>query len=230
MRIDWIISVVIFLMFVTWGFAHYSLLGSSQTVSRSDTALSAAEKISDYMSAELLITPVNITSDADANGVTVWTYMDWTAGQRNSTLVVLDRLSGTSLDCSTTDQKLYWEANLTTGDNYFFIKNIDWEVPINCNQSITIGDDNQTSMWGTESLEIFSSDKNSQICTQINQSYQTVKRTIGVTFDFNVLVEQGGLEYECGTIVPASGRDVFVFPFSGSLWEGGDVNISVRLW
>ena len=126
MRIDWIISVVIFLMFVTWSFAHYSLLGSSQTVSRSDAALTAAEKISDYMPAELLMIPANITSGADASGVTVWAYMNWTSDQKNSTAVVLNRLSGSSLNCNATGLNLYWEADLTTGDNYFFIKSIDW--------------------------------------------------------------------------------------------------------
>jgi hypothetical protein len=228
MRIDWVISVVTFLMFVMWAFSHYSLLGSSEIISRADSALLAAEKITDYMEVGLSSTPANITAPADAN-VTVWAYMNWTGDEANSTRVVTEHLSNESLQCEVDGDRLYWKANLTTGDNYFFIENIDWELAMNCDQTIAPTNDNQTELWATESSGVFSADKNGQRCAEMNQSYQSTKRTIGVAFDFNVLVESGS-SMECGIPLPAPGRDVFVFPVTGSLWNGGDVNITVRLW
>lgn len=229
MRIDWIVSVVIFLMLTTWGIAHYSLIGSSQTVSKAGAALQSAERIVDYMSADLLSIPANITAPANANDATVWAYMNWTGDGANSARVVLSRLSATSLPCNISGDTLYWKANLTTGSNYFFIENMDWDTAPNCVQPITPTSENQSMLWAAESAGIFSADKNGQVCAQINQSYQGQKSNIGVTFEFNVLIEDGSTS-ECGIPVPASGRDVFVFPFSGRLWEGGNVNISVRLW
>jgi hypothetical protein len=124
---------------------------------------------------------------------------------------------------------LYWKANLTAGSNHFFIENMDMNTALNCIQPITPTGENQSVLWATESAEIFSTGKNGQVCAQINQSYQEQKNEIGVTFEFNVLIEDGSTS-ECGIPVPTSNRDVFVFPFSGRLWEGGNVNISVRLW
>lgn len=230
MRIDWIVATVTFLMFVIWAFTNYSFISTGEMVSRSDAALQSTEKISDYMGVGFSSIPVVITASSDMNNVTVWAYMNWAGDEKNSTRIVKSHLSNQSQPCDISGDRLYWKANLTSGDNYFFIENIDWETSLNCGQAIPPTDENQSTLWVTESGSIFSDARNSMICGQMNQSYESTRKSIGVTFDFNILIETAGGSSTCGIPVPISGRDVFVFPVSGALWEGGDVNMSVRLW
>jgi hypothetical protein len=230
MRIDWIIAAVIFVMFVVWAISYYSLISAGESLSRSGSALQAAGKITEYMEAGFSSVPVNITLPGAMDDVTLWAYMNWTGDGQNSTRVVRSRLSNESLPCGIDGARLYWKANVSAGENHFLIESADLEVTLNCDDTIGATDENQTTMWAAESGTIFSEGRNSQVCGQLNQTYETEKRNIGVTFDFNILIESGGSALTCGRTVPLSGRDVFVYPVSGRLWEGGDVNISVRLW
>jgi hypothetical protein len=230
MRIDWIIAVVIFLMFATWSFSYYSLISAGEITSRAGSALQAGEKAAGYMKIAFSSVPVNLTSASDTDNVTMWTYMNWAGDEKNSTRVVKQRFSAAGLDCMISGDKLFWEANLTSGDNYFFLEYGDFEAPLNCDQSLVTPDDNQTTMWAAESGHMFSSYRNSQVCSQINSSYAEMKDEIGITFDFNILIDSAGSVSTCGPPVPITGRDVFVFPAAGRLWEGGEMNMSVRLW
>ncbi len=229
MRIDWIVAVVTFLMFVVWAFSSYSLISTGEALSRSEAALQAAEKIADYMKVSFSSIPANITAPSDANNATVWAYMNWT-GDENSTRIVRSRLSNQSLPCGISGSRVYWKANLSAGENYFLIESADFDASLNCGQNIPGTDENQTELWASESGLVFSGSRNSQVCSEMNQTYETQKRAIGTAFDFNILIEHAGGSFTCGPPVPLSGRDVFVYPVSGKLWEGGDVNMSVRLW
>jgi hypothetical protein len=230
MRVDWIIAVVTFLMFVTWAITYYSNMPTAGEFSVSSSAMKAGKKITDYMKTQYTTLPANITSPASASNAVMWAYMNWTGNETNTTRVVLDRLSNTSLDCMVSGSRLYWRADLSSGENYFFIQYADMQSAMNCDHSLTESDENQTTPWAAERMNIFSSSRNSQFCALANSSYEGLKDSIGTTFDFNVLIGEGGPETECGLPVPISGRDVFVFRSSGRLWEGGEVNVSVRLW
>ncbi len=230
MRVDWVIAVVTFLMLITWAFSYYSLISAGEMVSRKEPALQAMGKISDYMKVEFSSTPANITVPSGADNITVWAYMNWTGVGMNSARVVKSRFSNSSLPCNITGDRIYWKANLTSGNNYFFVENVESDEGLNCNQEIAPVDNNQSSLWATEVQSIFSSTKISHVCGLINQSYESVRNDIGVTFDFNVLVEMQESSYTCGLPVPVSAREVFVLPVTGEMWEGGSVNLSVRLW
>ncbi len=230
MRIDWIVAAVTFLMFVLWAFSYYSLINTGEAVSVSEAAMSAAGKISDYTRMDFSATPANITAPSDMDNVTVWAYMNWTVEEKNSTRVVTVQLSNQSLPCGISGDRLYWKANLSAGGNHFFIESAGLDTSLNCGQSIPPTDENQSTLWVTESGVIFSDERNSLICSQMNQSYHNTKKSIGITFDFNLLIENADGITTCGMPVPVSGRNVFVLPVSGRLWEGGAVNMSVRLW
>jgi hypothetical protein len=230
MRIDWIIAVVIFLMFATWSFSYYSLISTGEITSRAGSALQAGEKTADYMQIGFSSVPANFTSASDIDNVTMWAYMNWTGNETNSTRVIQKQLSNGSLDCMVYGDRLYWNANLTSGNNFFFIEYAGLETSLNCDQTLVQSDENQTTMWAAEKGRIFSSSRNSQVCSQINSSYAKMKSEIGITFDFNILIDSAGSVSTCGPPVPITGRDVFVFPVAGRLWEGGEINMSVRLW
>ncbi len=230
MRIDWVIAAVTFIMFVVWAISYYSMINVGETISRSEAALNAADKIARYMETEIRSIPANITVPDDMNNITVWAYMNWTGDGQDSTRIFRAHLSNQSLPCDISGNRVYWKANVSAGENQFLIESVDFQTSLNCDQNIGPTDENQTTLWATESGSIFSASRNSQICSQINQTYESEKRNIGVTFDFSILIESGGSAVTCGIPVPISGTDVFVYPVSGVLWEGGDVNMSVRLW
>ena len=161
---------------------------------------------------------------------TIFAYMNWSGSDQNSTRVVLGMLSNSSLPCMISGDKVYWNASLVTGDNFFFIERADLNVTRVCNATITPADDNQVALWAAKRLGIFSKARNSNICGQMNGSYSHMKRTIGVTYDFNVVIEEDGALKTCGLKVPRAGRDVFIYPVKGVLYEGGDMDMSVMLW
>ncbi len=230
MRIDWVVALVIFLMFAGWAFAYHSLFSAGQLVSRSGSASLAGEKILDYMQVHVSSIPASISSASPTGEITLWAYTNWSGSGQNSTRVVQQRLSNESMPCSVSGNGVYWNASLAAGDNFFFIENAGMDTPLNCGQGVPQTQDNQTVLWAAEMVDMFSTARNAQVCGQMNSSYANTKSEIGVAFDFNVLLEGAGSVLTCGPNVPRAGREVYVYPASGSLFEGGKINISVRLW
>ena len=230
MRIDWIVAIVIFLIFAVWAFSYFTLLTQGRIASRSEPAFLAGERIADYMGTELTSIPANFTAGADVQNVTLWAYVSWVGSEMNSTRVVGRQFSNASLPCMISGSKVYWKANLTSGKNTFFIEYADINTSLECDQVIPQSGSNQTTLWAAEKRRMFSSVKNSQVCSLINSFPENVKWDAGITYDFNVLAEAGGSALPCGYAIPRSGREVFAYPLSGSLMEGGSVEMTVRLW
>ncbi|MCK5547910.1 MAG: hypothetical protein KAI64_02780, partial [Thermoplasmata archaeon] len=161
---------------------------------------------------------------------TLFAYMNWTGSGKNSTRVVRERLSNNSLPCMISGDKVYWNASLGVGENFFFIEHAGLDVSLACDQSIVGIDDKQAMLWAVEYRDVFSTARNADICGQMNGSYALMKSTIGVTFDFNILIGTEANATTCGSPIPRTGTGVFVYPASGALFEGGEINMSVRLW
>ncbi len=229
MRIDWIIAIFMFLMFSTWAFAYYGMINSGAVTEKGEYAIRAGENVVSYLSADFISNAAYLDAPSDADDAVMWAYMNWTGDTEDSTRVVLSRYSETSAPCMISGDRLYWTGDIKTGGNFFFIESLDYGMPVQCGASLAETDENQTKLWPTEIIEFFSDSKNLDLCQSINSSYQSVKDSIGLNMDFNVLVDNG-TEMTCGLPVPITGRDVFAFRKSGRLWEGGTVNITVRLW
>jgi hypothetical protein len=230
MRIDWVVAVVVFLMFVGWAFAYHSLFSAGKIVSRTESASLAGEKIVDHIQVRLSSIPANRSSGADLDNVTLFAYMNWTGNEKNSTRVVPEQLSNASMPCSVSGDKVYWNASLKTGDNFFFIEYGETDSSLNCNQAVPLTEDNEAELWAAEHKDIFSTVKNAGVCGQMNNSYAATKSQIGVNFDFNVLLETGSGITTCGSLIPRGGREIFIYTAKSALFEGGEINISVSLW
>jgi len=230
MRIDWIVALVIFLLLASWTFSYYSLFNAGKITSRSASAFLAGEKIIDYLQVRLSSVPANFSIGGNMQNVTLWAYMNSTANEKNSTRVVLEQLSNESLPCMIAGERVYWKSNLTSGPNFFFIEYADLNTTLGCNDTLAQSDENQTTLWVVERKRIFSASKNNEICSLMNSIYEGTKSDIGTTFEFSVLLETPSSSLTCGSTIPRTGREVFVLPARGVMMEGGDVNISVRLW
>lgn len=236
MRIDWIVALVIFLMFVGWAFAYYSVFNSGNMMSRSGSASLAGEKVIDHLSVRVSSVPAVFSSGSAGDDFTLVAYVNWSGVEDESARVVTEQMTNASLPCKIVfDEgkwlyRIHWNASLVVGDNFFFIEFADLDTSLNCDQSVPLSTDKQTTLWAAEYKDIFSTARNSDICGLMNSSYEQKKSEIGITFDFNVLIDEPGASRTCGKAVPKAGREVFVYPATGELFEGGDVNISVRLW
>lgn len=229
MRIDWIIAVFMFLIFSTWAFSYYTFMNTTEVAGKSEHAFRSSERIADYLSAAHISNVANITASSDASGIVMWARMNWSGDETNSTKVITARYSASSEPCMISGDRIYWTGDVSAGENFFYIESIDHEMAMQCGDTVSETDENQTTLWPTEFLVWFSDARNLQLCDQINGSYSQMKDSMGVSMDFNVLIDNG-TEMTCGIPVPISGRDVFAFPKSGRTWEGGNVNITVRLW
>ncbi len=235
MRIDWVIAIVTFIMFITWGFSYYSGISAGELITRSASALSSADSIIDYMMTDTLRTPANITSSYNVTALSIWAYMNWTDDMINSTKVFPVSNASDNLYCVINGNFLFWTTDLTTGNNEFFIMQSD--IPISelvegetCKSQPLVPHENQTTLGAAEPTRMFSTEMNSLACSEMNESYDDAKSSIGSLFDFNVFVDYGGNStMECGQRIPAI-RDVFAFQYSGRMYGGGFVNVTVRLW
>lgn len=240
MRIDWIVAVVTFIMFTSWAFAYFSLIKSGELLTSSEFALTEGKSVIDFLSVNAESLPVNISSATDAENAVIWANINWSRTDENSTRAVVDRFSNVSLPCmivfadpSGPDAgkvSVYWLANLSTGNNFFYLENIVLNTTMQCGDTLSNPSENQTSTWAMVKRKMFSSVKNSQLCTQINTSYDEIKARMGVSLDYNVQIETGSGDLSCGYPIPKTNNDIYMVPESNYLWEGGSVNITVRLW
>ena len=228
MRIDWIIAVFTFLVIISWSFAYYTLLSSGAVRTAADAAMRDGGKVADYFKAAYTEMPVNFTVPADANSIVLWTYMNWT-WEPNTTRVSASRMSPSTLPCEVTSDRVYWQADVSAGENQFFISGADMDAPLQCTQTLTKTDDNQTTEWAGFSSPVLSNHRTLEICAMVNNSYHSAKSGMGVSMDFNVVVENATGAVSCGQSPPSSGT-VYVFPYSCRLWDGGTANITVMLW
>jgi hypothetical protein len=229
MRVDWIVGVVTFLMFIVWAFSYYSLASTGRMESRTDAALLAADGIADYLKADFVSTPANLTSPSAAQDAVLWAYVNWTGDSANTTRIVTERMSNESAGCMVSGNIVYWSANISAGQNVFFIERADMAAPMACSDTLPTGGANQTTLWAGEPSRTFSSQRNALVCGLLSSDYAGTKAGMGSAFDVNILIERGGSQTECGPALPVS-RDIFSFPYTGPLFEGGEVNVTVRLW
>jgi hypothetical protein len=236
MNVDWIVALIIFLMFVGWAFAYYSVFSAGYMTSRSESASLAGDKVIDHLSVRVSSIPANFSSQSAGDDFTLAAYMNWTGNENGSARVVTEQMTNASLPCSIYyDEgkglyRIHWNASLVVGQNYFFIEYADLDTPLNCDDAVPSSDENEATPWAAEYRDIFSSARNADVCASMNSSYDETKSEMGISFDFNVLLREPGTAMTCGRAVPKAGREVFAYRATGELFEGGDVNVSVRLW
>jgi len=227
MRIDWVVAILIFLIFTSWAFSFHTLQMGRANAHKTDTALSEAGKIVDYIRTDYVRIPARFSSGFPSGEITLFAVLDWGSYSRNSTQVLRD---GTPLPCSISGDNLYFSATPDMGDNFFEVRMASDETPLECDDIVPQSEDNPVYLWAGEKSEAFSAARSLDFCTAANSSRNDLKTEIGTSYTFRVLIESQSQRLTCGPAVPASGRDVFVFPFTGLSDVGDEINITVILW
>lgn len=224
MDLDWAIAILVFLVFVTWGFSFYFSLfqeGSSQVLSTA--ADTVRDDILDYLRVETYKIPVRFESGSSyANAVLKFNY-DWPFG-KNTTRVYS---GASSLDCQFSGDILYWETNLSAGDNYFHIKLANLSETLNCDSSFNTSGSNETTPWVMEEGKRFSQ---SRIDKMTNTSYGRFRKRLGIKRNFRIELNQTGNLTTYGPALPKA-SPVESRESSGRMWPGDEeIDFTVMVW
>jgi hypothetical protein len=223
MDIDWIVAIMVFLIFVGWSFSYYITLFPEGRGFLKTAADTDKERIIDFLSTDVYSVPVKVDSGGGSNIVLkakgVWYY-----GAKNSTRVVKDSVS---LQCRIVGDDLYWLANLSSGWNYFHIEFSEIDSGLECDSSFSLVNVTQTVPWTLEKREMISL---SRINEMTNSSYEDFKVEVGVEEDFSVSLEWEGTKETYGKSLPVA-SDVYVRTYEGLVWENSKgINVSIRIW
>jgi len=223
MDIDWIVAIMVFLIFTGWAFSYYFTLFPESEVFLESVADIDRDKIVDFLSTSVYTVPVKLNSSGKNNSVlnasAVWYY-----GARNSTKVFRD---GFSLPCRIVGDNLYWLANLSSGENYFHIEFSEIETPLNCDSGFSLENVTKTIPWMLERRELVSLSK---INNMTNTSYEDFKKSLGIEEELSISLEWDGVSESYGKSLPEN-RDVYARTYEGVLWEDSkSVNVTIRVW
>jgi len=223
MDVDWVVAIMVFLIFVGWSFSYYFTLFPESGGFLGSAADTGKEKIIGFLSTDVYSVPVKVESGGEDNVVLKASGV-WYHGEKNSTRVVRDSVS---LQCRIAGDDLYWLANLSSGWNYFGIEFSGIESGLNCDSGFSLSNSTQAVPWALESVEMISL---TMINEMTNTSYDDFKDEVGLEEDFSVSLEWGGSIQTYGKSLPL-GSDVYVRRYEGMIWENSeDINVSIRLW
>ncbi|NIP40942.1 MAG: hypothetical protein GTN39_05500 [Candidatus Aenigmarchaeota archaeon] len=223
MEIDWIVGIMVFLIFVGWSFSYYTALFPEREGMLKPVIEIDREKIIDFLSTDVYRVPVKLNSSG-GNNVVLNASDVWYEGTRNSTKVLKD---GVSLPCMIVGDYLYWLANLSFGWNYFDIEFSEINTSLNCDSSFSLDNVTKVIPWTIERRKLVSLSK---ISNMTNTSYENFRDDLDIEEDFNVTLEWDGSLETYGKTIPRA-RDVYAGGYKGLLWENSEgINISIWVW
>jgi len=222
-----IVAVAVFFFFLVWAFSYYYSILPDVVDNFSLAANEVFYKIINNIFVDAYEIPVKFYSENPTNAVLYakLTYIP------NSTMV----FSGEQqLSCEIDGNRIYWSADLTNGENYFKIKYVNINTPVNCDSSFSAlnkSNANITIPWSAEKTYVFSQQKINEFfncSSDCDYKYRIFKENLGINEDFNLRI-LGGINLTFGKKPPAN-RDVYVFMKEGRLDNWGYINITVSLW
>lgn len=224
MDIDWVVAIGIFLVFLAWSFSYYLDLFDFGLADLSGVADINREKIVNFLSADVYRIPVKFYSENGTSGSVLKARGFWYSGEKNSTRVMSGNVY---LQCEISGDDLYWEANLLSGNNYFYIEFANINTTRNCSASLQTNQANLTIPWVAERKKLVSMAK---INNMTNTSYSGFKGILGIAEDFRI-------ELNTSLWSTAYGKNLggnvnrHVRSFTGHIWEWNQpINITIYIW
>ena len=224
MRIDWIIALGVFLVFVGTGFQYYLNLFQTTSDPMELVIGDISDKIINFLKTDVYEVPIKVNSAETRSDVLHFDYTWLSEGAKNSSRILQD---GTRLNCNITGSTIYWQANLEAGDNYFKLRFSDKNASMNCTDVFSIDNANKTIPWAAVKREMISQSK---IDEMNSTDYTTFKSGLGINRDFRVSVNVSGTVTNYG-LNPPNATNVYVKETRWALEETDDeVIIRVLAW
>ncbi|MCK4714749.1 MAG: hypothetical protein KAT35_04185 [Candidatus Aenigmarchaeota archaeon] len=218
MNMDWAVAIGVFMMFVVWSFVYYA--GFFSPVTDVTAGMDAAAgKVIGYLETTEYRMPVRYDSPAAGQGVL---FAEVAVPPKMGGGVGV--FSGESRLDMLSSGRIYWEADLASGENSFEIAysvaDTGW-----CGDSLDTAGANQTYP-----LSAVRTDKVSQATLSglAGKDYQAFRESLGIQND--VRIEwSGDAQGRYGPETPIN-TDVHVREFTRPLVESGLVEIRVLMW
>jgi hypothetical protein len=225
MDVDWIVGIMLFLIFIGWAFTYYFAM-FQQSENQSELAAAVeTEKLMNFIAVDVYEAPVRYNADAAVTDAVLKAKSVWYHGEPNATRVFS---GGEALPCRLDGDDLYWQADIADGYNYFTIKTAAVNTTVNCTASFPITSSNLTVPWAFEKEKMLSLAK---IYEMANMSYDAFKNSAGINQDFKISIEKasGGLNY--GRSAPAGPVNVHSKKYQKQIFETSEAaNVTVAIW
>ncbi|MEM7828570.1 MAG: hypothetical protein QW561_04445 [Candidatus Aenigmatarchaeota archaeon] len=206
MHLDWMVGLAIFLLIFSWSFGYFISMLPSERI---DFHSQISQLYLENLSVNCWSIPVRFYSQNTSNE-TLYAVLPFSA---ESVAVFHD---GQSLPCHVEGGKVYWNAQLVNGWNYFtiYLSQGSWHA---CKDEINITKANLS--------ESFSAIKEKRVSfAKIQQLVKTEqKEGIRIEFEINNSVFAWGIE-------PAEFTEIKVTEKQLLLDEGGVVKIRIKTW
>ncbi len=225
MDVDWVVAIVVFLIFVTWSFTYYlSFFGESRT-SILPVADYVKGKIKEFVFINTYMVPVVFNSSNSTSDSVLYIDFLWhDENEKNSTTIYLNN---NSLPCRIEGNRIYWVSNLSEGMNYFIMRYAGCESNLTCNSTFSITNKTQAVAWSVEKGRSVSQGK---INNMTSTDYNVFKNNLMLDNDFRIKIRTNSTTIMYGKSIPLN-RDVHVFKIFSKLWEDdSDVNLTISVW
>ncbi|MEM5812358.1 MAG: hypothetical protein QW286_01440 [Candidatus Aenigmatarchaeota archaeon] len=181
MNVDWAVAISVFLVFIGIGFSYYWGLFEEKAETTKMSLETVSNKVIDFLVVESWTTPVRYNS-SDSGVHTIYFDFYWPEGTKNSTKILDD---GLGLSCMVQGNRVYFQASVDEGDNYFEMRFANVSTPLLCNSMLeTQGANISMPMASEKSLRI----SQSMVVQMLATPYQEFRDSLGILGNFRVQV------------------------------------------
>lgn len=225
MEVDWIVAVLVFLVFVGWSFSFYAAIFQESGNQLSITAIVERNKLMEHVSVDVYQIPVRYNSPGDVTDGVLKAGSIWYSGGKNTTRVFM---SSNNFPCIISGDELYWQDSISSGYNYYFIEMADLNEPMNCSGSFSISSFNVTVPWALEHRTMISITKINEI---LNMSYDDFREQANLNSDFRLTVQKASGNVVAGKSIPVGAIEVDSRSNEREIFETSeDANITIAIW
>jgi hypothetical protein len=218
MDVDWAVAISAFLIFVGVGFAFYWGLFETNQNPVQDSLNPINQKILNSLQVDYWKAPVSYNSSAQGIAVLYFDYQ-WSEGTKNSARV-LD--SGLPLSCMLEGDRLYFEADVQEGMNYFDLT-FSNSSSVPCSYPLETGNSSQATPLAQEKSRAVSQSRISQM---LGTEYTQFRQSLGIARNFRV-----GIGSDMYGPQPPEKTNVYVKETHSIILETGQpVTIRVLVW
>lgn len=226
MDVDWVVGIMIFILFTGWSFAYYSGLFGGSREDPSETLAMERDKVLDSFSVYVYRAPVVYGSQDSVADSVLKAKSVWYHGEKNSTRVYSS--GGDLLPCRISGDGLYWEADVSAGENEFAIQIAEVNESMNCTGSFSISSHNLTCPRAFEKSNMLSLHL---VNETTSMGYDRFRSSHGINHDFRLSLEWGNRSTVYGKALPSGPVDVVSWERETRVVEmPGMANVTVAVW
>lgn len=230
MDFDWAVSLVVFLLFISWAIGLYTTtFAPKDPFQTEDASLGIGQRIADALSAEVAVVNLNSSSANSSytlgRNVTFSFNFSWPYGKNTTRLYLND----VSIPCwmNANNDTVYFFANASAGSNYYTMRYRNESTTMNCTSSFAIQNETAIIPWPEVRRTQLSA-------TRINQfnstSYEQMRDNLSINRPFQVEFNISGALTTYGPALPPA-TNTYVTTVRDRVEETGDnATIRIAVW